>query len=40
MLSCWFQDLLVTVFENGKLIKDYTFEEVRENAQVELLKKK
>ena len=27
-------DLLVTVFENGYLLKDWTFEEIRERAQV------
>jgi len=26
------RDLLVTVFENGKLVKDYTFDEIRRNA--------
>lgn len=28
------EDQMVTVFENGKLTKEYTFEEVRENAKV------
>ena len=28
-------DLLVTVFENGKLIKFYTFDEVRKNAELQ-----
>lgn len=27
-------DLLVTVFENGRLLKEYTFEEIRNNAKV------
>ena len=36
----YFQDLLVTVFENGKLLKDYTFDEVRERAELELVKNK
>jgi len=26
------EDVLQTVFENGKIVKEYTFEEVRENA--------
>ena len=26
------QDELITVFENGKILKTYTFDEVRENA--------
>jgi nicotinamide phosphoribosyltransferase len=29
-----YQDQLVTVFENGELIQDYTFEEIRANARV------
>ncbi|XP_069142407.1 nicotinamide phosphoribosyltransferase-like [Argopecten irradians] len=32
------KDALVTVFENGKLLKDYTFAEVRENAELKLEK--
>lgn len=28
------KDQLVTVFENGKVVKEYTFEQVRENAKV------
>lgn len=28
------QDLLVTVFENGNLMKNYTLEEIRKNAQL------
>ena len=28
------KDELVTVFENGKIIKEYTFEEIRENAKL------
>lgn len=31
-------DLLVTVFENGKLLRDYTFDEVRQNAEIDLVK--
>ena len=31
---------MVTVFENGKLLKDYSFEEVRRNAEIDLVKKK
>ncbi|KAL8621144.1 hypothetical protein ACOMHN_004815 [Nucella lapillus] len=34
------KDLLVTVFENGKLLKDYTFDEVRENAEISLVNMK
>ena len=34
-----FQDLLTTVFENGKLLKDYTFTEVRERAELDIVKK-
>ena len=33
------QDLLIPVFENGKLLKDYTFEEVRHNAELDLMKR-
>ncbi|XP_021368938.1 nicotinamide phosphoribosyltransferase-like [Mizuhopecten yessoensis] len=33
-------DALVTVFENGKLLKDYTFAEVRENAELELVRQR
>jgi hypothetical protein len=33
-----FQDCLVTVFENGKLLKDYSFKEVRANAEIDLVK--
>lgn len=32
------KDILVTVFENGKLLKDYTFDEVRANAEIDLVK--
>jgi hypothetical protein len=32
------QDVFVTVFENGKLLKDYTFDEVRANAEIDLVK--
>ena len=32
------QDLLVTVFENGELLKDYTFDEVREQAELPLVR--
>ncbi len=28
---------MVTVFENGKLIKDYSFEEVRQRAKIPTL---
>ena len=30
------KDLLETVFENGKLLKEYTFEQIRDNAKVEI----
>eukprot|EP00731_Ephydatia_muelleri_P024095 Em0016g366a len=30
------KDLLVTVFENGELLKEYTFEEIRSRAEVPL----
>lgn len=30
--------MLVTVFEDGLLVKDYTFDEVRRNAQIDLLR--
>ena len=33
------KDLLSTVFENGKLLKDYSFDEVRYNAEIDLVKK-
>ncbi|XP_067929097.1 nicotinamide phosphoribosyltransferase-like [Watersipora subatra] len=32
-------DILVTVFENGKLLKDYSFNEVRANAEIHLVRK-
>ena len=32
------QDLLVTVFENGRLLKEYSFEEIRERAELPLVK--
>ncbi|KAL3852341.1 hypothetical protein ACJMK2_015998 [Sinanodonta woodiana] len=32
------KDLLITVFENGKLLRDYTFDEVRKNAEIDLVK--
>lgn len=28
------QDLLHTVFHNGRIVKTYTFDEVRENARL------
>ncbi|KAK2567185.1 hypothetical protein P5673_008993 [Acropora cervicornis] len=31
-------DLLQTVFEDGVLVKEYTFAEVRENAEIPLVK--
>lgn len=34
----YFQDVLEIVFENGKLLKDYTFSEVREKAEIDLVK--
>ena len=30
------QDLLVTVFENGELLKEYTFDEIRARAELPL----
>jgi len=32
-------DILQTVFENGELIKEYTFDEIRDNAKINTLKK-
>ncbi|XP_076469668.1 nicotinamide phosphoribosyltransferase-like [Babylonia areolata] len=32
------KDFLQTVFENGKLLKDYSLEEVRQNAEINLVK--
>ena len=32
------QDLLETVYEDGVLIKKYTFAQVRENAEIPLVK--
>ncbi|XP_076338818.1 nicotinamide phosphoribosyltransferase-like isoform X1 [Tachypleus tridentatus] len=32
------KDLLVTVFENGKLIREYTLDEVRRNAELDIVK--
>ena len=29
----YYDDELVTVFENGKIVKEYTFDEVRSNAE-------
>ncbi|KAL5014718.1 hypothetical protein ScPMuIL_008988 [Solemya velum] len=34
------KDTMITVFENGKLLRDYTFDEVRENAEIDLVKRK
>lgn len=34
------KDILITVFENGKLLRDYTFKEVRENAELPIVKQK
>ncbi|XP_020913725.1 nicotinamide phosphoribosyltransferase [Exaiptasia diaphana] len=31
------KDLLTTVFENGRLVKEFTFEEVRKNAEIPLV---
>lgn len=28
------QDLLHTVFQNGKIVKTYTFDDVRDNAKI------
>ena len=41
VLFCLFyfaQDLLQTVFENGRLVKEFTFAEVRERAEINLVK--
>ncbi|KAL8611321.1 hypothetical protein ACOMHN_013752 [Nucella lapillus] len=32
------KDVMVTVFENGKLLKDYSLQEVRLNAEIDLVK--
>lgn len=32
------KDILVTVYENGKLLRDYTFDQIRENAEIDLVK--
>lgn len=32
------QDLLVTVFEDGRLITEYSFDEIRERAEIQLIK--
>ena len=32
------QDILETVFDNGELVKEYTFAEVRENAELTIVK--
>ena len=37
-LSLW-QDLLTTVFKDGVLVKEHTFDQVRERAEIELVKK-
>ena len=34
------QDLLVIVFENGSLVREYSFEEIRERAELPLVKKR
>ena len=34
------QDLMVTVFENGQLLREYSFDEVRERAELPLVKKR
>lgn len=31
---CVAQDMLVTVFENGTILKEYTLDEIRKNAQL------
>ena len=33
------QDQLVPVFENGVLLREYTFEEVRERAELAIVKR-
>ncbi len=40
MLHFCLKDLLVTVFENGDLKREYTFKEVRERAEIDLVKKR
>ena len=32
------QDLMVIVYENGSLVREYTFDEVRERAELPLVK--
>lgn len=34
------QDLLVTVFENGSLVREYSFDEIRERAELPLVVKR
>ena len=31
------QDILETVFEDGKLVREYTFAEVRDNAELPIV---
>lgn len=33
-ISVHLQDLLYTVFQNGKIVKTYTFDDVRDNAKL------
>ena len=32
------QDLLVPVFENGRLLRDYTLDEIRQRAEIDIVK--
>lgn len=32
------QDVLVTVFENGRLLVDYSLEEIRDRAELDIVK--
>lgn len=38
ILFIFIQDILQVVFQNGKLVKEITFSEVRKNAEIDLLK--
>ena len=40
MMCDLLQDLLVTVFENGQLLREYTLEEIRERAELPIVRER
>ena len=40
IIICPLQDLLVTVFENGQLMNEYALEDIRERAELPIVRER